>query len=51
MSHQEKEMAKKIEQFKKYKNELTKCKDLECLKNTFLKIDKSLITTIHYSQL
>jgi len=51
MNQQEKEMVKKLDKFEEYKKELVKCKDLECLKNTFLKIDKSLITTIHYSDL
>lgn len=51
MNQQEKEVMKKIEQFEKYKNQLSKCKDLECLKNTFLSIDKNIVTTSHYNEL
>lgn len=51
MTQQEKEVMKKIEQFELYKNSLSKCKDLECLKNTFLGIDKGLVTISHYNEL
>lgn len=51
MNNQEKEVLRKIEQFEKYKNQLSLCKDLECLKNTFLSIDKTLITISQYNQL
>lgn len=51
MTQQEKEVMKKIEQFELYKNSLSKCKDLECLKNTFISIDKTLVTISHYNEL
>ena len=51
MNQAEKNMLKKVEQFEKYRNALIKCKDLECLKNTFMKINKGLITQTHYIEL